>query len=270
MVSKLFSALIKSSPRLKKSIWKKIYQYLASKYQTKEWTFMNYGFQSLDESKEVVLKEQDEFNRYFIQLYEFVASTVELENKKVLEVGSGRGGGADYITRYFNPSQMTGVDYSKKAIAFCDKTFNTQHLNFAFGDAENLSFQDDSFDVVINVESSHCYANVSAFFAEVNRVLKPGGYFSFADFRDKEPFEELKEQLKNSGLTLIKETNISPQVFHALNEFNEEKMKRFSHMFGSWLKKPLAEFAGMKGSAMHTALENGDTLYYHFVLQKAN
>ncbi|MFT6747286.1 MAG: hypothetical protein ACJAZ2_001636, partial [Glaciecola sp.] len=65
-----------------------------------------------------------------------------------------------------------------------------------------------------------------------------------------------------------KKTNISAQVLHALDEFNDAKMERFSKMFGSWLKKPLSEFAGMKGSAMHTDLSNGSTLYCHFLLQK--
>ena len=33
------------------------------------------------------------------QLYHYVAAAVDLDGKKVLEVGSGRGGGANYVTR---------------------------------------------------------------------------------------------------------------------------------------------------------------------------
>ncbi|SVD50227.1 uncharacterized protein METZ01_LOCUS403081 [marine metagenome] len=33
------------------------------------------------------------------QLYHYVAASVDLDGKKVLEVGSGRGGGANYVTR---------------------------------------------------------------------------------------------------------------------------------------------------------------------------
>jgi ubiquinone/menaquinone biosynthesis C-methylase UbiE len=229
---------------------------------------MNYGFQDLDHSKQLVLESKDEFNRYFIQLYEFVASATVLKNMNVLEVGSGRGGGADYIKRYHAPSKMTGVDYSKNAVQFSSNTFETPNLYFQLGDAENLPFESEQFDAVVNVESSHCYANMVKFIDEVTRVLKPGGYLSFADFRDEEAFNELENHLSASGLTLIKKTNISAQVLHALDEFNDAKMERFSKMFGSWLKKPLSEFAGMKGSAMHTDLSNGSTLYCHFLLQK--
>ena len=209
MPARIFVSILKISPKFKKAVWKRVYQFLASKYQTEDWTFMNYGFQSLNASKKIELKKEDEINRFFIQLYHYVASKVELKNKMVLEVGSGRGGGADYVERYFHPSKMFGVDYSSNAIEFCNRVFKDSRVDYRLGDAENLPFENESLDVVINVESSHCYANVSAFFAEVNRVLKSGGYFSFADFRDKEPFEDLKKDLSNSGLEIVKSTNIS-------------------------------------------------------------
>lgn len=268
MAARIFVSILKISPKFKKAVWKRIYQFLASKYQTEDWTFMNYGFQSLNESERIELKKEDETNRFFIQLYNYVASKVDLKNKRILEVGSGRGGGADYVNRYFQPSKMFGVDYSRNAIEFCNRVFKDSKVEYKLGDAENLPFENESLDVVINVESSHCYANVSAFFTEVNRVLKSGGYFSFADFRDKEPFEDLKKDLANSGLEIVKSTNISKEVLRALDDFNEEKMKRFGKMFGSWLKKPLSEFAGMKGSSIYEDLSNGNTVYYHYLLRK--
>ena len=268
MAARIFVSILKMSPKFKKAVWKRIYQFLSAKYQTEDWTFMNYGFQSLDGLKKIELKEEDEYNRFFIQLYHLVASATKLQNKKALEVGSGRGGGADYVERYFQPSKMFGMDYSRNAIEFCNKVFKDSKVEYKLGDAENIPFENESLDVVINVESSHCYGNVPAFFAEVKRVLKSGGYFSFADFRDKEPFEDLKKELANSGLEIMKSTDISKEVLRALDDFNEVKMKRFGKIFGSWLKKPLSEFAGVKGSTMHQDLSSGYTVYYHYLLRK--
>ena len=90
MPARIFVSILKISPKFKKAIWKRVYQFLASKYQTEDWTFMNYGYQSLNESEKVELKKEDEVNRFFIQLYHYVASKVELKNKMVLEVGSGK------------------------------------------------------------------------------------------------------------------------------------------------------------------------------------
>lgn len=129
MASRIFVSILKISPKFKKAVWKRIYQFLASKYQTEDWTFMNYGFQSLNESERIELKKEDEVNRFFIQLYNYVASKVDLKNKRILEVGSGRGGGADYVDRYFQPSKMFGVDYSRNAIEFCNEYLKIQKLN---------------------------------------------------------------------------------------------------------------------------------------------
>ena len=51
---------------------------------------------------------------------------------------------------------MKGIDFSKKAIEFCRKYYSVDGLSFAQGDAENLPLADNSVDVIINLESSHC------------------------------------------------------------------------------------------------------------------
>lgn len=265
MLSNFFSSILKASPSIKKYVWKTVYQFLASKYDTKDWTFMNYGFQNHSSPD---LKPDDEKDRYFIQLYHQAASQINIENLKVLEIGSGRGGGSNYIQQYFNPKSTTGLDYSQNAINFSNSVFSTPNLSFLQGDAENLSFNENTFDVIINIESSHCYANFDKFVQEVHRVLKPGGHFLIADFRDKEFQNSFEQSLKNSGLEILKQQNISKEVLTALQEFNEEKMNRFSNIFASWLKKPIEEFAGMEGSAMYTDLSNGNTIYSNLILRK--
>lgn len=268
MLSRFFVYVLNISPRFKKAMWKRVYEFLASRYPTEEWTFMNYGFASLNGGEPELETDKDENNRYFIQLYHHVVSSVSLKGKKVLEVGSGRGGGSEFIKRYFEPQEMIGIDFSEKAVDFCEENYAVDGLTYIEGDAENLPFEDSSFDAVVNVESSHCYSDVSQFVKEVQRVLKPGGYFLFADFRDLEDFNSLEDLLESSVLELIKKENISTQVLKGLDEFNEEKMVRFKSIFGSWLKKPLSEFAGMKGSTMYEAFKSGETVYYHYVLKK--
>ena len=71
-----------------------------------------------------------------------------LEGLKVLEVGSGRGGGAAYIAKYLNPAQIIGVDISTSAIALCKKNYTLSNLTFQQGDSERLPFEDNNFDAV--------------------------------------------------------------------------------------------------------------------------
>ena len=163
-------------PGLKKTMWRGWYQFLARRYRGADWTFMNYGFHD-DASPALKLESADEPDRYCIQLYHHVAGAMSLEGKRALEVGCGRGGGSSFISRYLRPAQMTGIDLSAEAVAFCKARHNLAGLDFKTGDAEHLPFASETFDAVVNVESSHCYPSLPAFFSEVRRVLKPGGHF---------------------------------------------------------------------------------------------
>jgi ubiquinone/menaquinone biosynthesis C-methylase UbiE len=80
---------------------------------------------------------------------------------------------------HFKPKSYTGVDFSTRAIEFCRSYYKLNGLNFHHGNAEALSFPDNSFDVVVNVEASLYYPNITKFFEHVRRVLKQDGYFLY-------------------------------------------------------------------------------------------
>jgi ubiquinone/menaquinone biosynthesis C-methylase UbiE len=94
---------------------------------------------------------------------------------RVLEIGCGIGtdgaqfseAGADYI----------GVDLTEAAIELARKNFKMRDLRgeFRVGDAENLDFPDESFDVVYSHGVLHHTPDIVAAVGEVHRVLKPGG-----------------------------------------------------------------------------------------------
>src|SRR5262249_39999190 len=138
--------------------------------------FFNFGYEE-DPPMGLPLAESDEPNRLSIQHYHHTASQIDLSGKDVLEVSCGHGGGASYLVRTFHPASYTGLDFNDPGIAFCKKTHNLPGLRFVHGDAENLPFPDESFDVVINVEASHIYNDFRRFLGQVTRVLRPGGHF---------------------------------------------------------------------------------------------
>jgi phthiocerol/phenolphthiocerol synthesis type-I polyketide synthase E len=72
------------------------------------------------------------------------------------------------------PASVTGIDLALEAVAFCRRTHQNPLVRFEVGDAENLPF-----DVVTNIESSHTYPNLRAFFVQVKRVLAEGGWFLY-------------------------------------------------------------------------------------------
>ena len=230
---------------------------------------MNYGYAPLDDHSETVtLNEADEPDRYAIQLYHHLVSAVDLTDLDVLEVGSGRGGGASYIARYLKPRTLIGLDYSNRAIQFCKHAHAIEGLSFTQGDAESLPFDAASFDAVINIESSHCYGSMETFLANAKRVLRQNGYFLYADFRNKNDVALLHSQMEQSGMKILKREDISANVFRSLDLDDRRKVLLIRALFQNWLLKPFLEFAGVKGSKIYSGFESGAITYLHYLLQK--
>lgn len=268
MLGQLFSRVATRSPALRRNAWQRVYQFLATTYaHSAAWTFMNYGYEPVDAADRPLLAEVDEADRYFIQLYHYVATAVDLTGLDVLEVGSGRGGGAAYIKRYLKPKSMTGVDFSQGAIGFCRARHKVAGLTFIPGDAEALPFADASFDAVVNIESSHCYGSIERFVTQVQRVLRPGGYFLFADFRERQESARLQAQLTHSGLAIVHKIDITPNVLAALDTYNAAKLALIQSQIHWWMRKLFQNFAAVKGSPIYDSFKDQRMVYHHYLLR---
>lgn len=250
-------------------IWKFWYNHMASKYESINIKLMNYGYVDRDvNAKKLELNSYDEAERYCIQLYHHLANAVCLTGLNVLEVGCGRGGGASFVKRYLQPRSLTGIDFSEKNINFCRQKHQIPGLNFELGDAEALQFADNSFDTVINVESSHCYQHPDRFFAEVNRVLRPGGYFLFTDFRPKEAVADTQQQLSNAGFALVKAEDITGNVCASMELEHQRKVKIIDRQVPLVFRWLASYFAAAKGTPMYEGLRTGELEYLCYVLKK--
>ena len=267
MLARIFVTLCRL-PGFKKKLWRAWYEYLAGSLRTPEWTFMNYGYAPSD-GRTLALRDTDEAERQCIQLYEHVAGAVDLSGCSVLEVGSGRGGGSSFIKRYLGAQRMTGVDLSKNAVEFSRATHRVDGLEFRVGDAENLPFNDGAFDAVVNVESSHCYPSFEKFLSEVRRVVRPGGHFLYADFRDRKNVDSWRSTLRASGLTMVRETTITENVVASLNRDNDRKLELIHRLVPSILRRSIFNFAGVRGSALYESMRTGELVYMSFVLRKS-
>lgn len=234
-------------------------------------TFMNYGYLHLDpNSPPLELAPQDERYRYQIQMYAHIASAVDWAGRDALEVGSGRGGGAAYIQQHFHPRSMTGVDLSDKAVSFCKKHHGSiAGLRFMQGDAEALDFPDESFDIVMNVESSLYYPHVENFFKHVVRILKPNGHFLYADMRFLEEVHAWRGQLHATGLELLSEEDITANAKQAL-ALNQDYIGGLIRKYVPGVLRPIFNrFGGADGGRLAAGAPGpGQRVYRFFVLRK--
>lgn len=249
-------------------VWKPIYEMLARVLPLAEWRLMNYGYSPTPDETPLTLDPDDELHRYPIQLYHYLAARVDLRDKQVLEVGSGRGGGAHFIARHHQPAAYIGMDLAKNAVRFAQKHFKAPNLSYTQGNAEALPFGDAQFDAVINVESCHAYGSVPKFLNEVRRVLRPSGYLLITDMRGEPGMSTLQKQLAESGLQIREETDITQQVAQAIEAEEPVKKERIRRLVPKWLRASFEEFAGVKDSAIHRDLSKGDLIYKRWVLQK--
>ena len=101
----------------------------------------------------------------------------ELDQKKALEVGCGRGS----LSSYFVAAgwDVTLLDYSQAVIDTARSVFatNGHQAEFVTGDANDLPFPDNSFDVTYSIGLLEHFEDVRQPIAESLRVLRPGGWF---------------------------------------------------------------------------------------------
>ncbi len=254
---------------MKKLMLRFLHRVLLTRYGFADLKFMNYGYVCLDpESEFLELDESDELERYCLQLYNHTIRDVNLKGKDILEVGSGRGGGASFITRYHEPNSYVGLDLSKKLIRSCNKNYRIPGLSFVYGNAENLPFDDGSFDAIVNIESSRDYCNMNNFLSEVYRVLRPGGFLLLADLRTIEGNELLKSQFKKAGFNILKEENIVKNTLKALDLDYERRNKLVNDRAPRFMKNIGREWSSLKGSNRYEAFTDGSLLYLRYVLKK--
>jgi SAM-dependent methyltransferase len=241
------------------------------------WHFMNYGFDS-EHFREhpLPLRPEDTMDRFGIQLYDHLLSSLSIAGTTVLDVGCGRGGGAAYVASYLGPRRVVGIDRCHNSVRICSANHN-RNVEFLTGDAQHLPFGDASFDVVVNVESSHGYPSMAAFLQEVHRILRPGGLLVFADLRwdhdgngmtPARGLTLLKEQLCRSGLTVIHESDISAGVLRARAADQEGQRASIREHVPRGFRRAFAELAGLPGTTMYRRLEERRLVYWSSVLRK--
>ena len=98
----------------------------------------------------------------------------------LLDAGCGTAPMLELLTKEYPGKRFAGLDLTPEMIAKA-KAKNLPNTELVVGDCENLPFDSESFNVIINSQSFHHYPDPQAFFKSVYRVLKPGGCLILRD-----------------------------------------------------------------------------------------
>jgi SAM-dependent methyltransferase len=129
---------------------------------------------------------------------------VRPEPERALDIGTGLGDAALLVAREFPRARVRGVDFSEEMIRRAQSRIGLDpegRVAFKVADAANLPYEDESFDLVTQL-------NVPPFFAEIGRILRPGGFALIAaSFGPRTPFytpdSVLRRGFRRAGLEPI-------------------------------------------------------------------
>lgn len=100
--------------------------------------------------------------------------------ESLLDAGCGTAPMLSLLTKEYPDKHYVGLDLTPEMIRKA-KEKKLPNTEFVVGDCENLPFEAESFDIVINSQSFHHYPNPQKFFNSVNKVLKKGGCLILRD-----------------------------------------------------------------------------------------
>jgi arsenite methyltransferase len=110
---------------------------------------------------------------------------------RVVDVGSGAGFDSFIAAAQVGPTgNVIGIDMTAEMLAKSRDTaaaLGYEHVEFREGLAESLPVDDGWADVVISNGVINLCADKRAVFAEIRRVLRPGGRLQFADIANGRP-----------------------------------------------------------------------------------
>lgn len=120
-----------------------------------------------------------------------VKSVKKANPKTVLDIATGTGDLAIQIAKS-TQAQITGFDLSAGMLEVGRKKVTKEKLDDRIemiqGDAENMPFENNSFDVITVAFGVRNFENLKKGLDEIYRVLKPGGKFIILEFSQPESF----------------------------------------------------------------------------------
>jgi SAM-dependent methyltransferase len=137
-----------------------------------------------------------------------VLEGVSLHGKSVLDIGCGSGGITLHMVERHGAGHATGFDVELPVIEAArrraEKRGLAERARFVQAPPGPLPFAEASFDVVFSKDALLHVPDKDALFAEIFRVLKPGGVFAASNWmisHDGEPSREMKAYVAAEGLS---------------------------------------------------------------------
>ena len=134
----------------------------------------------------------ESFDRYTVEhLHRYAIAMSLCENLEVLDIASGEGYGSNLLSSV--AKNVHGVDISVDAIEHAKAKYVRNNLRYTIGAADNIPLPAESVDRVISFETLEHHDLHEEMFAEIKRVLRPGG-ITMISTPDKLNYSDIPKQ----------------------------------------------------------------------------
>ena len=145
--------------------------------------------------------------------------------QEIVEIGCGGGRNAGELLKKYPSAHVTAIDYSdvsvSKATAYNAEAIRKGRCEVKQGDVSNLTLPEEKYDLATAFETIYFWPGLKECFAQVAKVLKPGGTFMIVNESDGtdetslkfekiidgmkcHTIEEIEEALKSAGFNKVK------------------------------------------------------------------
>ncbi len=146
----------------------------------------------------------------------------EISGGRVLDVATSSGSFIGLMKSALRDyHSFVGIDVSEEELGKARQKFEGELVEFIKMDAENMTFDDHSFDTVAVSFSLHHLRNIKQVLAETKRVLKPGGHLIL-----QEMISDGKQSESQKTDTLIHHWNAEVDSLLGIPHFKTLKRER--------------------------------------------
>ncbi len=205
-----------------------------------------------------------------LQVYHEVALRVQAladirPDMAAIEVGSGRGGGLAYLNGVL-PFSVKGFERSAAGVRFARR----RGIDSMCGSVTRMPFPSASLDMAFSVEMLFIFGETDQAFAELARVLKPGGRIVAADFR---PWKigrtraHVQELAARHGFTVASFEDLTGRARRSIVE-GEPQRRAFLDKVPRFLQRDMPDMFSLEGTPRYQSWVEGRRSYFLTVLER--
>lgn len=158
-----------------------------------------------------------------------------IEPENIVDLGCGGGRNAGELLRRYPKAHVTAVDYSElsveKAKEYNQKMIAAGRCIVQQGDVSAITLPEGSYDLATAFETIYFWPGLSHCFAQVAKILKPGGYFMICNESDGTDAASLKFEKIIDGM----KNYTAEDIEKALKEAGFSRVKADHHKNKPWL-----------------------------------